>query len=457
MARKQQKERPKPGEFDVLTSISLEGFKSFFEAAKDVQIRRLTVLAGANSSGKSSLMQPLLLMKQTLDAPYDPGVLRLLGPYVQVTSRDQVLARGGTHKPRESFKVSLRLNSGSGVSVEFRKAERAGFEIAAMSCTENSKGHGILLRPDMDEKAIREAARDSKWIDDEFLGRYTRVGVVQARCFLRLSEKGESLSDSPIWPEFDRYYPTVFTALTLRDLIHLPGLRGNPEREYRVASVDRVSDGPFQNYTASVILNWQEEGESEKLRVLGDSMKRLGLTWKVQAERIDDARIRLNVGRLTRPTKGGADDLVNIADVGIGISQVLPVVVALMTAKPGQVVYIEQPEIHLHPRAQVALAGLLVEAANRGVRVIAETHSDHLLLAVQTQVAEGVISAAEVALHWFSRDKHGATSVRTADLDEAGRYGDWPEDFSDTEMDAQNRYLDAAEKRLLEAADAAEG
>ena len=82
--------------------------------------------------------------------------------------------------------------------------------------------------------------------------------------------------------------------------------------------------------------------------------------------------------------------MVSIADVGFGVSQVLPVLVALIVAEPGRLVYLEQPELHLHPRAQVALAQVLAAAAKRGVRVVAETHSSLLLLAVQTLVAEGV-------------------------------------------------------------------
>lgn len=144
-----------------------------------------------------------------------------------------------------------------------------------------------------------------------------------------------------------------------------------------------------------------------------------------------------------------AHDLVNIADIGFGVSQTLPVVVALRVAKPGQLVYIEQPEIHLHPRAQVAMARLLADAANRGVRVVAETHSSLVLLGVQSLVAEGVIASEKVKLHWFRRnDKTGATDISSADLDASGAYGDWPEDFADVELTANRRYSEAAFERL---------
>ncbi len=135
--------------------------------------------------------------------------------------------------------------------------------------------------------------------------------------------------------------------------------------------------------------------------------------------------------------------MVNIADVGIGVSQVLPILVALIAAQEGQLVYIEQPELHLHPKAQVAMGELLAEAANRGVRVIVETHSSLLLLTVQTLIAEGKIAHTDVGLHWFARDAKGATTVQYVQPDEDGAYGEWPEDFSEIELKAQGAYLTA--------------
>jgi predicted ATPase len=112
-------------------------------------------------------------------------------------------------------------------------------------------------------------------------------------------------------------------------------------------------------------------------------------------------------------------------------------------------VYLEQPELHLHPRAQVAMAQLLVDAAQRGVRVVAETHSSLLLLAIQTKVAKGEVDPSIVKLHWFQRNDDGVTTVSSADLDESGAFGDWPEDFADVTLAAESAYLDAAEARAF--------
>jgi predicted ATPase len=198
------------------------------------------------------------------------------------------------------------------------------------------------------------------------------------------------------------------------------------------------------------VAQWSNTSQ-DTLTQLGDDLNALGLTWKVEARAVDDTQVELRVGRLRKPQRGGSRDMVNIADVGFGLSQTLPVVVALLVARPGQLLYIEQPEIHLHPCAQVAMASLLANAARRGVHVVVETHSSLLLLGVQSQVAEGNLASDMVKLHWFSRDDFtGATTITSADLDPAGRFGDWPEDFDDVTLKAQAHYLDTADATLAQ-------
>jgi len=244
----------------------------------------------------------------------------------------------------------------------------------------------------------------------------------------------------------------IMLSSLLGRLIHLPGLRGNPARSYPNAAVSDVFPGTFQDYVASIVAKWQQEKSNENLESLNVALEKIGLTWKVTAKSLDATRIELRVGRLPhfKNKKQQLNDTVNIADVGVGVSQALPVAVALVEAKPGQMVYIEQPEIHLHPKAQKQMAQLLAGAAKRGVIVIAETHSTLLLRGIQTLVASGEISPDLVKLHWFKRDHEtGETTVTSADLDENGAYGpDWPEDFDDIMLDTEQEYLDAVENRM---------
>lgn len=93
---------------------------------------------------------------------------------------------------------------------------------------------------------------------------------------------------------------------------------------------------------------------------------------------------------------------------------------------------------------------LLADAANRGVRVIIETHSSLLLLGVQSQIADGHLDPKRVKLHWFNRSEtDGSTDIVSADVDDEGRFPGWPEDFDDVSLEAQQHYMDAVEKRQV--------
>jgi len=280
----------------------------------------------------------------------------------------------------------------------------------------------------------------------KLIGENSKLIVVRERCFLEVAFRSDD-KQIGFQSHIRSVSPRFVIELYIRRVIHLPGLRGNPERTYPVTAVGPTFPGTFEKYAASVIVQWQAKKNLEKLEKLGKDLEKLGLTWKVEAEPINDTQVELRVGRLSRVAKGRAQDLVNIADVGLGVSQVLPVLVALQVAEPEQVVYLEHPELHLHPRAQFSMAQVLADAANRGVRVIVETHSSLLLLGVQTLVAEGQLVSEKVKLHWFKRDYVGNTKINSADLDETGAFSDWPEDFAEVALEAESRYLDAAELR----------
>jgi len=425
-----------------IAGITVSGFKSI-ASEQSIDICPLTILAGANSSGKSSIMQPLLLLKQTLESGYDPGPLLLGGDNIRFTSVDQFLSKGGRGS---GFSVGIRLGSEQSLSLEFADGDGKGLRVRKMLYS--SEGLDLGLSDKMSHSQLVSLLPDEMM---DFVRQFFARGettpqfqVTRDRCFLNVAVKQEG---EPIPPMLISLLPTSQFAIEIGRIVHLPGLRGNPQRAYPKTAVGETFSGVFQDYGASIIAQWQEKGQA-KLKKLGENLARLGLTWKVAARPIDQTQVQLTVGRLTRATQGGAWDLVDIADVGFGVSQVLPVLVALLTARPGQLVYLEQPEIHLHPRAQVIMAQLLIDAANRGVRVVAETHSQLLLLGVQTAVARGDIRPEKVKLNWFERDADGLTKISSADLDESGAFGEeWPEDFAETELNAQDSYLDAAEAK----------
>lgn len=421
-----------------ITKIAVKGFKSIAEEC-EIDIRPLTILAGANSSGKSSIMQPLLMLKQTLEAPYDPGPLLIDGPNVRFTKTSEFFTTLPNEKIANQLQIRIETRDSeyaNSMMLTFKKGQRS-IEIVEMICEEKlrcekfSSTEQLTLLPQMQSEEIKSIIEKHSIPSDFNL-------VKRLRCFLVFGSKDSDF----IYTITPKVESNIFC------IIHLPGLRGNPERVYRLTGTEPLFPGLFEYYTASVIHEWQET-KNEHINSVANSLHLLELTGKVATKKIGDVGIEVQVGRL--PHDSGKDvDMVNISDVGLGVSQVLPVVVALIAAEPGQLVYLEQPELHLHPNAQVKLAEVLADAAKRGVRVVAETHSSLLLLGIQTLVAEGKLSPELVKLHWFSRNKDGITEIDSVDLDEAGTYGEWSVDFDDVSLNAQSRYIKASRSRFIE-------
>jgi predicted ATPase len=130
----------------------------------------------------------------------------------------------------------------------------------------------------------------------------------------------------------------------------------------------------------------------------------------------------------------GVSNSFRATNVGFGISYTLPVLVAILSAERGDVVLLEAPEGHLHPRGQSRLGELLARAASSGLQLVVETHSDHVMNGVRIAVHQGIISpdvAQFLYFQWDPRKQDGATTVRRVGLDAHGRLEDWPEGFFD--------------------------
>ncbi len=443
MAKGKNGRSAKDREPAAIAEIQVAGFKSISDEQR-IEIRPLTILAGANSSGKSSVMQPLLLLKQTLEAPYDAGPLLLNGPNVKFTSAEQLLSRIGKRRLSDLFGVKVGLENGEYFGTSYLNKPHQGLQLERMDVS-GSRGT-FSFWAGMTQDEIVETGVPKGWDTSGGIvkGKQGRWEIMRENCFLLPVFRWTS-EDQPEW--FPGWMPHPWPSL-LQGVIHLPGLRGNPERSYPMTGIGPLHRGTFETYTASLIYQWMSDS-TDKLAGLNADLKLLGLGAGVAAARLNDVQIELQIGRLPDVPPTRPEDRVNIADVGVGVSQTLPVLVALRAAQPGQLVYIEQPETHLHPRAQFALAQVLASAALRGVRVVVETHSSTLLLGVQTLVAEGKLAPEKVKLHWFERAKDGRTKVRSGELDDAGAFGDWPEDFDDEMPKVQKRYLDAASERLF--------
>lgn len=431
-----------------ITRISVTGFKSLANKT-DVEIRPLTVLAGANSSGKSALMQPLLLMKQTLESSVNPsGPFLLAGPYARYSEARQFLSRTGTSgSSAQRLLIDFQLGQMTAAGFAYGVESENTFDVVETRGLEGAD----QVKPgewSISKSSSSDYLKSLAWMD--VLASHkglTEFSVERYKFYQCIRATGPSGVASPLSEVLSLHAVSILNS-EIRRTIYVPGIRGNQHRKWLLADVPVLGtfEGPFESYVPSLIESWQQASKGQKMVAVVGGLRLLGLAAGVEAKKLNESELELYVPR----TRGSGDgDFVNIADVGLAVSTVLPVLVALIQADPGQLVYIEQPELHLHPRAQWKLAQLLVQAANRGVRLVIETHSSLLLQGILTCVAKGEITPETVALHWFARDEEGVTRVKTADLDSEGRVGDWPVDFDDVELEATNRYLDAVELRPM--------
>ena len=211
----------------------------------------------------------------------------------------------------------------------------------------------------------------------------------------------------------------------LESISYLGPLRRKPERDYpwnKTKPGDVGSDGraAIDALLASALL----KGEEQNVVVEGVSkwLKRMKVAENLEVRQ----QGRSNRYELVIHRDGVA---CNLRDVGIGVSQVLPVLVVAYFAPRGSTIILEEPEIHLHPLAQSVLAELFVEVSRqRGVQFIVETHSEHLFRRMQTLVARQKVSTDDVALYFVER-KGKSAHLRTLALDDFGRLPDWPPGF----------------------------
>lgn len=437
-------------DFTGIDRIKIENYKSIQNGSLD--IAPITVLAGANSTGKSSMLQPLLLMKQTLDAvQHHP--LFLPGPNVSLSSLSQVRPRF-IHKENSLLSITVENKKVSATSIFSSEAKEV---IIERSCFKQKQP----AIPDEEICLSKGCTADYLLnVANKIYGQHVPVQVLNKikfalfpdRCFYSVAPIVQSLG-----------FPSHFICPDIQGIIHLPGLRGNPQSSYVPQSLEMhpYYAGLFQFYTASLIERWTKNGAYKaKYQKLIEYLSMLNLAAGVSTRRVNNSCLEILVGwhQSNSPSleNGKKDkDMVNITDVGVGVSQALPILVALLTAEPNQIVYIEQPGIHLHPFAQQGLVNVIVDAALRGVKVIVETHSATFLLALQTAIAEHLygLTHEQVAMYWFSRVLNGSTKIEKAEIQKDGTYGTWPVDFAPVNMELHIRFAKAAEKAWKEQGD----
>jgi len=367
----------------VLERIHLENFK----ASRDVSVRLapLTVLAGLNSSGKSTLLQAICALRQSYDfngvteGPSLSGDLVQLGKYSDLLSEGSLgdtvaitIAEDGTtyrwviegppKADRLRFAEEPPPLPGFVTSLDFQflQADRIVPQTLYPQASQRARDTGFL------------GPRGEFTADFLSMAALRQVKVPSARTFPR-------------------------TGLGLNETLLL-----------KVAPTDSILDQ---------VSGWiQQLSPGARLKA-----EAIGGTDEVLLQFRYDGRKEEASSNFYRPT-----------NVGFGLTYSLPIIVACLAAAQGALLLLENPEAHLHPQGQTALGNLIARCASDGVQVVVETHSDHLLNGVRLAVKENLISPDDVVFHFFTREvETGDAFVQSPAVLKNGRLSNWPEGFFD--------------------------
>ena len=194
------------------------------------------------------------------------------------------------------------------------------------------------------------------------------------------------------------------------------------------------------------------DGDGERRR-LSDALDH----WLREFELADNARSedrgRMGIGLSVTPP--GLEREVDLTAVGVGVSQILPVILLCLLAAPGTLVILEQPELHLHPRLEQKLADFLLACARSGRQLVVETHSDHLVNRLRHRIASDPTDATHDLIRLVFAENHdGVTSYREPEINRYGGIGDdWPAGFLDLgARQAQDLVRESFTKRKREEA-----
>ncbi|MFZ1686186.1 MAG: DUF3696 domain-containing protein, partial [Flavobacteriales bacterium] len=225
----------------------------------------------------------------------------------------------------------------------------------------------------------------------------------------------------------------------LRSLSPLGAFREMPRRGYELGGFNRsVSDTTGRYVVQALLDDFTRRGKARKQLWRGVNL------WLKDVARVQLLPIKLP-GKGSRSFELRLKDIntgqwANFADVGSGIGQAFPVIVEGLRTPEGGTFLVQEPEIHLHPDAQLQMGQFLFDLAQSGRRVIAETHSEHLLLRVRRLIVEskGRLSSDDVSILFVDHDQSGAATVKALNMDEMGQILNWPAGFME---DASNERM----------------
>ncbi len=408
----------------MITELGAENFKSWKNTGA-LRMAPLTGFFGANSSGKTSLLQILLMLKQTVERPPDWNDALDFGDetsLVNLRSFGDVIYK---HRQDLSLGVSVSWKLPGKLSIEptfTRSSSRIESTTLSFS-TSISKidKHSVTANSFAFTYSVDGRQISTRWSSDNKHFNFDAEGVFLSgplfRCY---GVRDKSLSDPTrsFW-RFEEAFEELFSRICYL----------SPRREYPRSHYTWEGDHPEgvgQHGQDMVPAHFSGRMQLLNLDAQVPSwLQRLGLIDSYRLVPVSDRENGYEF--LVTKHKGGPE--VRLTDVGFGVSQVLPVIILCYYVPEGSILILEQPEAHLHPKVQSELADVLIDVVkNRKLQIILESHSEHLLHRMTRRIAEGVISANDTALY-SCQINDGTSEIEQLKLDEYGNASNWPRNF----------------------------
>ena len=408
----------------MLHKIGLENFKGWRQL--DIDLAPITFLFGGSSSGKTALLQALLLLKQTASG-FDPKQHINFGgrrrDYVDFGSYQDLVYGHDTSRHiglRLSWDLSTAFYEQVQNSIDYVISWRLNSDIFIETLdyfihSADSENYHAKVKHNEGGKYLLEVSTPIA-VED------MPVSSPES-CYILPDETLPKLAADYLF--LNRFVNREFESL-MDQLLYLGPLRQYPKRYYQWTG-ERKSQviEPDGADAVAALISAARDNESLQEDV-ANWLKQLGLVDGFSIKSTDARE------RFYEVTVKIGDAESALMDVGFGVSQVLPVIAMLLSAPAGSIILLEQPELHLHPNAQSALADLMLYAAEkRGLQLIVESHSEHLLRRLQRRIAEVEQEFARpenIKMYFCAPGKTGST-ICEVKLDKYGQIANWPPNF----------------------------
>jgi predicted ATPase len=423
----------------MIKSIRLKNFKCYRDSG-EIPFAPLTVIVGCNNAGKSSIFQGVLALKQTLEDVSMAPRLITKGKVVDLGGFHDILHRG----PRDSDTITIEVSRDPfGIRppprVKFREATTFSVEFSHDADAKTIRLHHLALSDSTGP--VIERLHDGKWrlagIPEKHLKRLdlalwnvlpqAEIKSGNLRAGKSPMTISESLVDALMSVQMQQHpWMHLFADLEyikpLRE--HVPFYSFGSEQTPMESGVGAgasvmslLAKNPIIKPSGEPLLDIVNTWMSDRFETLS----------KLKIEDVDKSGHIVSLTAVDHHSKTP----VNIAAMGEGVSQIVPIVARVIASGSRVCLLIEQPEIHLHPCLQADLADLFVKIIEKSKRqIIIETHSEHMLLRLRTHIAKGDIAPESVSILYVEKLK-GESKVRQLEVNGNGHFEDWPKGFFD--------------------------